>query len=338
MKLCITLAVFAFLLRASPETAPPCARCHPAETQLHQRTRMAHAMSPALQSAFAQNLPAQPLIESNHGYEFTFKQTLAGIEMTAQHGADQATGLIEWVLGAGAQGQTPLVEAANGRLESRLSYFPQLHEYGITIGQDAGASANAVAALGRRQSPRDLQSCISCHASAITRDLQPVVPGVQCVRCHAGAAEHAQSGGRVFNPGKLSAPEQVRFCGNCHRNSPPVDDSQLENLRFQPLRLMKSKCFASGKLACTTCHVAHQDARRADAAYYDSKCVECHNSQSGGKFHSDARTQGDCIGCHMPYVQLHPALHFTDHYIRVVKPGDLPTSILRVRATGPMNQ
>jgi hypothetical protein len=104
------------------------------------------------------------------------------------------------------------------------------------------------------------------------------------------------------------------------------------------LRLMKSKCFASGKLACTTCHVAHQDARRADAAYYDSKCVECHNSQSGGKFHSDARTQGDCIGCHMPYVQLHPALHFTDHYIRVVKPGDLPTSILRVRATGPMNQ
>lgn len=311
-----------------------CERCHPAETKLHERTRMAHAMSPASQSAFAQNLPGAPLRESDQGFQFTFEHTLAGVEMTARRGHEQATGIIEWVLGAGAQGQTPLVRAGNGVLESRISYFPELHQYGITIGQKAGTSSNALAALGRLQSSRDLQSCIGCHSSAITPDLQPVVPGVQCVRCHLAAEQHAQNGGKVLNPGKIAAPEQVRLCGNCHRNRPPVDDSQLENVRFQPLRLTKSKCFQSGKLACTTCHVAHQDALRADPAFYNEKCALCHNSQSGASVHTDARSQGDCISCHMPYVELHPALHFTDHYIRVVKQDDLPASTLRVRATG----
>ena len=318
-----------------------CQRCHPAETQLHERTRMAHAMVPAAQSAFVQNLPDRPLRESDQGFEFRFSPTLAGIDVTARRGNEQATGVIEWVLGAGAQGQTPLIEAGNGAgngvLESRISYFPRLHQYGVTIGQSAGSSATAIAALGRLQNSRDLQSCIGCHASAITRDLQPVVPGVQCVRCHLGADQHARNGGKVLNPGKLSGPEQVRLCGNCHRTKPPVDDSQLENVRFQPLRLVKSECFQSGKLACTTCHVAHQDARRADPAFYNEKCRECHQANSGAKVHADARNQGDCISCHMPYVELHPALHFTDHYIRVVQPGDLPASVLRTRPAAAQN-
>ncbi len=294
-----------------------CTGCHPAETKAHERTRMARAMVPALDSAFGENLPARALRESSNGYEFRFARTLTGITMTAERGSDTREGLIEWVLGAGAQGQTPLVRAANGMLESRISYFPQLHQYGITIGQDGGTSPNAAVALGRRQSSRDLESCLSCHATAVTPALEPAIPGIQCERCHAGAEEHAKGHGNPLNPGKLAAGEQVRFCGACHRSTPPVDDNQLENIRFQPLRLMKSRCFESGKLACTTCHVAHQDARRNDAAFYNSKCGACHGSQT----HTDARQSGNCIGCHMPAVALHPALKFTDHYIRVVKGG-----------------
>ncbi|HTU47819.1 MAG TPA: multiheme c-type cytochrome [Bryobacteraceae bacterium] len=337
-----------------------CATCHPAEAKLHAQTRMAHAMSPALSSAFVQNLPQQPLRESGDGYAFTYQTSADGVSVTAARGTDQATGLIEWVLGAGAQGQTPLVRTADAMRESRVSYFPQLHQYGITVGQDGGASPDAQAALGLKESGRDLQACIGCHSSAITRDLQPVVPGVQCNRCHIGSEDHARGNGKLpSNPGKLTPPEQVRFCGNCHRNKPPVDDAQLENIRFQPLRLMKSRCFASGKLACTTCHVAHQDARRNDPAFYNAKCHACHDaqaiSQAGTRaterpvrlsqpgttaierpvpFHTDQRQTGDCIGCHMPYVELHPALHFTDHFIRVVKAGDLPASRLKQRGSG----
>ncbi len=309
-----------------------CAGCHPAETKLHERSRMAHAMLPVLDSTFGKNLPDQPLREPDGGYEVSYRISPFGsILVTAARGTDRAEGKIEWVMGAGAQGETPLVETAYGTLESHVSYFPQLGRFGITIGQAGGVSPNAEAALGVKQSPKALRGCVGCHATEVTADSRPVVPGVQCERCHSGAGAHARDKGPVTNPGKMTALEQVRFCGACHRDKPAVDDTQLENVRFQPLRLMKSRCFSSGKLECTTCHAAHQDARRNDAAFYNARCLACHGEKSGQQVHVDARQKGDCIACHMPYVELHPALHFTDHDIRVVKAGDYPASMMRLR-------
>jgi len=302
MKRRLSALAFCTCLHAA-FAAPECVTCHPAEVKLHERTRMAHAMLPALRSAFAEHATERTMRESAAGYQFTYQRTAAGLAVVAERGADTAQGIIEWVLGAGAQGQTPLVRTSNGTLESRVSYFPQLQTYGVTIGQASGASPDAAAALGLKENAADLESCIGCHSSASAPAL---VPGVQCQRCHSGAEEHARGKGQVSNPGKMTPLEQVRFCGNCHRVQPPVDDAQLENVRFQPLRLMKSRCFTSGRLVCTTCHAAHEDARRNDPGFYNAKCQQCHAGQ-----------QGDCIGCHMPVVQLHPALRFTDHYIRV---------------------
>ena len=59
--------------------------------------------------------------------------------------------------------------------------------------------------------------------------------------------------------------------------------------------------------SCTTCHAAHQDARRNDPAFYNTRCLACH---------TQPHQSGNCISCHMPRVQLHPALAFTDHFIR----------------------
>src|ERR1700758_2966724 len=108
------------------ETNAVCANCHPAEVKLHERTRMAHAMSPVFGSAFAQNLPDQPLHESDSGYEFLFRLTLPGLNVGARRGEDAAGGVIEWVLGAGAQRQTPIIRTASGVNEFRISYFPAL--------------------------------------------------------------------------------------------------------------------------------------------------------------------------------------------------------------------
>jgi hypothetical protein len=233
-------------------------------------------------------------------------------------------------MGAGAQGQTPLVVTGDSAFESRVSYFPALQRFGITIGQQPNASPNALAALGVKQSPKALRSCVSCHATGITQNLEPVLPGVQCERCHAGAKAHAEHKGDVINPGKMTAGDQVQFCAACHRDKPPVDDTQLENIRFQPLRLKKSRCFSSGKLACTTCHVAHQDARRNEPAFYNGKCLICHG-ETGARYHADVRQKGNCIGCHMPYVELHPALHFTDHDIRIVNSADMSAAVRKIR-------
>jgi hypothetical protein len=318
MRFCgVALCLFILGVAAVSKAAPPCATCHPRETQAHSQTYMAHAMVPALGSAFAADLPNHPLHESDGGFLFTYTRTAKGLLVTAYRGLNANDGLIEWVLGAGAQGQTPLVRSGNTMRESRVSYFPQLHQYGVTIGQNAGASANAEAALGLKQNARDLHSCLACHATRIGENLEPLVPGIQCERCHAGADQHAQGHGLPLNPplnpGKLPAAAQVQFCGACHRVKPPIGENEPENIRFQPLRLKKSRCFSSGRLACTTCHAAHEDARRSEDGYYNAKCRSCHDSST---IHTDARKNGDCITCHMPKGQLHPALTFTDHYIR----------------------
>lgn len=274
---------------------------------------MAHAMVPALSSVFAQNLPDRPLSDSINHLFFSYRRVENGIDVTVTKNGEPVHGLIQWVMGAGAQGETPIVRSGDKLFESRVSYFSQVRQYGITVGQEGRSDEG----LGRYQSSHALQACLGCHASAITRDLQPVIPGVQCQRCHLGADEHARGNSKLpLNPGKMAPSAQVRFCGNCHRSQAPPDSPPLEMARFQPLQLMKSRCFQSGKLACTTCHVAHQDARRNDPAFYNAKCHACHDGQA---FHADVRRTGNCIGCHMPRVQIHPALAFTDHFIRVVR-------------------
>jgi hypothetical protein len=310
------LTLWAGIGEAQSQLTAACKTCHPAETRLHEQTRMAHAMVPAPDSVFARNLPDRPLSDSVNHLFVSYKRAENGIEVTVTKNGNETQGLIQWVMGAGAQGETPIVRSAGKAFESRVSYFSQVHRYGITVGQE-GRSDDW---LGRYQSSHALQACLGCHASAITRDLQPVVPGVQCQRCHLGADEHARGTGKLpLNPGKLAPAAQVRFCGNCHRSQAPPDSPPIEFARFQPFELMKSRCFQSGKLACTTCHAAHQDARRNDPDYYNSKCHVCHDGET---FHADARRTGNCIGCHMPRVQIHPALQFTDHFIRVVKVED----------------
>ena len=320
------LASFAAL---SATAAVPCAPCHPREAASYAGTRMASALLPVRDSAFAKAIDRVALHEAGNGFQYVYTKTADGLLVSASRDGDVAAGEIQWVLGSGAQGQTPIVKAGVQFFESRVSFFPRLGQYGITVGQSAAASSHALASLGRPKSEAELTQCFGCHAKVLDTGTQSVVPGVQCETCHPGAAQHAAGHGQPLNPGKLAAGEQVRFCGNCHRNSPPLGDGELENVRFQPLRLMKSDCFASGKLSCGTCHAAHQDARRADATFYNGKCLECH---AGRVFHTDARATGDCIGCHMPQIQIHPALRFTDHYIRSVKPSDYPQGVVVERA------
>lgn len=296
------------------QSASNCASCHPREVHSYAHSRMATAMMPATGSPFALNLPTQPLRESADGYAFKYRVTDQGISVTASRGTDQAEGLIQWVVGSGEQGQTPFVQTPKGIAQHRVSYFPQLQRYGITVGDDAGTSSNAESALGRIWKRADLAQCLNCHATSVSTDLTTFTPGIQCIRCHPGAQEHARGRGTPLNPGKLSAAAQVAFCGDCHRSKAPGSDRDLENVRFQPLRLMKSRCFASGQLSCTTCHDAHADALRS-TVFYNQKCLSCHPKQA----HRTAVQDNDCVRCHMPAVQLHPALRFTDHFIRVAK-------------------
>jgi hypothetical protein len=120
------------------------------------------------------------------------------------------------------------------------------------------------------------------------------------------------------------------FCGQCHRTWEIAVRNHWRGpafVRFQPYRLANSKCFNGGdrRISCLACHSPHQPLERNDY-FYDAKCLACHRAakpaagQAAIKNCPIAKTR--CVSCHMPKVEL-PGGHvlFTDHQIRIVRPG-----------------
>ena len=286
-----------------------CAACHPSQVENHGATRHAKALRPAAKSDFAQALPMAPLGEARGGFLLSYDRKGAALEVTAvREGAAPARATIDWVFGAGDQGVTPVARIGQRWLEHRISYYPRRDRFDLTLGHQPGLSKSAEAAIGIEQSPSTIRNCFGCHAT-VSADLEVKRAGVECIRCHPGASEHARGMGAPVNPAKVPAAEQLGICAECHRLTPPNGNTtDPMNVRFQPLRLALSKCYRAGKLVCTTCHPAHEDARKADAAFYREKCLQCHASPH--------RIKEDCAGCHMPKSSPAPYLSFSDHFIR----------------------
>jgi hypothetical protein len=131
------------------------------------------------------------------------------------------------------------------------------------------------------------------------------------------------------------------FCGQCHRTWEVVVRGPWRgevNVRFQPYRLANSRCFdgADPRISCVACHDPHQPLNR-DLSFYDAKCLACHAPESVSAPHAVSAAKpalpangakpcpvakDKCVSCHMPRVNmLGGHLTFTDHQIRVVKPG-----------------
>ena len=111
------------------------------------------------------------------------------------------------------------------------------------------------------------------------------------------------------------------------------------NIRFQPYRLAKSRCWSQPdrRITCTACHNPHDEIVR-DMDFYDAKCLACHANKPAADNKETAREQdlgaagklpacpvssNHCASCHMPKYNV-PQMHssFTDHDIRIVRPGD----------------
>jgi nitrate reductase cytochrome c-type subunit len=112
------------------------------------------------------------------------------------------------------------------------------------------------------------------------------------------------------------------------------------DVRFQPYRLENSRCFSGtdARISCIACHDPHKDLATS-SAYYDQKCLACHgtttaaahvvvspaNSSQSEKPKTCPVAKSNCVSCHMPRVPLPVSgnhLTFTDHQIRIVRPGD----------------
>jgi hypothetical protein len=249
---------------------------------------------------------------------------------------------IHWSFGTG--GQSWLLERQGKFYNSLVSYYPSLNGLDITMGEERIVPHTIDEAMGRELAPSEAKACFECHASNAVIDgkltLSAMQTGVTCEHCHSGSTTHlvdAVQGDFASTPPrlrKLSSEEVSNFCGQCHRTWEAVLRGHFDgevNVRFQPYRLANSKCFdgADPRISCLACHDPHQDVIRQDSTY-DGKCLACH-AASRRTASAVSRSVGpacpvakaNCVSCHMPKVSL-PGGHmaFTDHQIRIVKPGE----------------
>lgn len=189
--------------------------------------------------------------------------------------------------------------------------------------------------------------CAKCHAPAFD-----VLPGtihaalgkrdapltVGCGSCHAGAEEHARSGGRADLVDSLrgtDARHQQETCASCHQeqsrhsnigshlrnevtcltcHSPaaPANDVRGDAERkcaschhdvAAQFRLPNHHPVPEGRMGCTDCHDPHSSRPRLrDLRLRERTCTGCHKQYQGPFVfaHQASRLDG-CVACHEPH-------------------------------------
>jgi hypothetical protein len=278
-------------------------------------------------------LAAHPSLEFRDG---AYRYTIANGVYTVADGKETLTAPVAWAFGQGTAGQTYAFERNGAWYESRVSFYADTNELGLTLGARNSTPRNIVDAAGRQMTPKDATACFGCHSWNAVReaklDLAGIVSGVQCESCHDGAARHAAAvkagdvrAAALPSLAKLPAEEVSELCGRCHRTWADIAANGpigVQNVRFQPYRLANSKCYdaVDRRISCVACHDPHGEVeRRAEA--YDKNCVACHAAGMRARVCSTAKSA--CTSCHMPKIEIPGSHHkFSDHQIRIVRANE----------------
>ena len=300
---------------------------------------MAHALElPPRQTT----LESHPLLRFRKGaYQWTVERHGDAGTYTVSDGTNEIRIPIRYAFGVHS---TTFVLDYQGRLyESMVTYYAPIEGLDITLGDEVITPHNLEQAMGRRIDNAEAMACFNCHGSAPAAEGRPVLDsltaGVNCGHCHQDAETHLRDivrGIAASIPERLGnkpAEDMSDFCGACHRSWQTAVALGVwgpRNVRFQPYRLALSRCFdgSDKRIRCTACHDPHQQLVK-DSASYDKNCLACHAAgpQPAVAGKDTAKpcpvSAKDCVTCHMPRVTL-PGSHqaFTDHFIRVVRPGE----------------
>jgi Zn finger protein HypA/HybF involved in hydrogenase expression len=319
-----------------------CGECHKKHFASHGQSGMAMAMEPVAGSLVLNDNPKLSMRVGPYTYEIKRNGKQSTYSVT--DGKETVSYPIVYAFGQGKMGQTYVLEREGKYYESLVSFYRESKGLDFTIGASRGVPASLNDAVGRLLSANEVASCFSCHSTGAVVGgsqlrLDKLTHGVRCEACHGPGGKHvtavkegespAQS---IYNPGLLGGDELTQqFCASCHRSaeeSRTLQGLHINNVRFQPYRIFQSKCYSDDRnISCTACHNPHEPLRE-DPAYYDKRCLECHSlrdktAKAGGDGKSCPVADKNCTSCHMPKIEI-PAAHFkfTDHYIRVVRPGE----------------
>lgn len=172
------------------------------------------------------------------------------------------------------------------------------------------------------------------NPDSLSRDLSEAI----CQQCHCQGIQAINVSGKnewQFRPGQALTDFRVDFQFQRGDNA--------MRLVGHVEQMHNSKCYTETEtLTCISCHDPHDPPQQDQlAAYYRTKCYQCHEDRACGKPIEDrnALHQNDCVQCHMPKGDTnvsHFALH--DHRIgihteqadRSTKNAESFTSILNV--------
>jgi hypothetical protein len=316
--------------------AQECISCHSPQAAALGHTPMSQALERVENCSILRTSPKLMFRDGIYSYQIVREGPRSLYTVT--DGKNTISAPIEWAFGLGAAGQTYVFRRNGVFYESRVSYFQAVNGLDLTLGAANRKPANLDEAAGRSMNDQDARQCFGCHSTGLPRqgkmNLDLMVPGIQCARCHESSAVHsraAQSGDlrnlRMLKLSKLSAEEVSDFCGQCHRTWADIAANGprgINNVRFQPYRLANSKCYdaTDRRISCVACHDPHQNVSTQPAGY-DAKCEACHSSRQNAQKACPVAKK-DCVTCHMPKYEL-PGAHFkfTDHQIRVVPTGEV---------------
>jgi hypothetical protein len=319
-----------------------CAQCHAPQTT----KRLANSMSRALEPVEGcEILKTHTRLNFRNGpYNYQIVREGNRSRYTISDGPNSISEPVLYCFGQGKAGQTYVFQHKGVFYESRVSYYQETQGLDFTIIHPRSVPASLEDGLGRPMTEEAAQGCFACHSTAAVSasqlQLDHLMPGVTCEGCHGPGEKHIaaiKTGNKnlqIFSPAKLDADElSQEFCGACHVSFEKAllmpKQGGANNLRYQPYRIFNSRGHSGdARISCVACHDPH-DKLSQDMAFYDSKCLACHlttRDQAKTAARSVAAcpvSRQQCASCHMPKIDL-PGAHgkFTDHWIRIVKPGE----------------
>lgn len=318
-----------------------CAECHPGEALRHSRSGHARTFRSTGEVPELRQLDGAVFRDDERGVSFRYQMTGEGLLVRIPEKFGEKPFPLEWALGSGehAIGFLSLLSDQAGQvfgIESRVSVFGPDHHLGLAPSHAGLKVTQPVEEFGKPVTGQTLVGCLNCHVTTAEivegGGLRNLRANVGCEKCHGAGGLHIEAvrQGKAdlairLGAGTVSGAEQLEFCGKCHRHPdrplPTIINAVNPSMaRFQPIGLSQSACYkkSSGKLMCTTCHDSHEHAPR-ERDTFDGRCVDCHSSRRSGSHRCPISSEGNCVKCHMPEVEVRPGTWFHDHWIRVRK-------------------
>lgn len=310
-----------------------CINCHE-EAELFHATGHANALtrSRSLDSLALLAKLRQCESASNEGTVLSTRIIDPLAKNASGNGISQVS--IDWCFGSGRHARTWVSTIGDSQggtdlLEFRWSWYTEIDGFDITPGQPEKHFPTHLGPFGVLYDQAKARRCFACHSTYLGVEdgrlhLEDIEMGVNCQRCHGPRAEHVATEGAVHDDfWQTASPlEAVNRCAQCHRRPEEVDGSDTnpedpELTRFQPVGLLRSKCFTeSQRMTCTTCHDPHRPLDVQDSLG-DWQCLQCHDPSGGHDSLCGSGESKNCLQCHMPKVLSTDPIRFTDHWIRV---------------------